>query len=248
MLFDYGANVNVVTEQGLTPLHAVSRGKHDSHEDGACVARMLVERGVDINALDKYHCTALHLASLFGKLEIATLLLDHGANPNAENDYGKTPLHLVSRGKYDTQEHVVDIAWMLLERGVDLSAPDEDNYTALHTASHFGRLGIARLLLEHSAKISLEDNNAQTSLHLVSRCSYYFHLEDDGLGIAKLLLEHSADSNACNGDNATPLHLACYCGRFRIAKGFCSNVMRKPIQRTTRGSKVSIPLTNKVLV
>ncbi len=109
MLLDHGANANMKDDHGETPLHRVSQGEYDSHEQGVGITRLLLACGVDVNAQDKNHFTPFLLAALNGRLEIAQVLLDHGANVNAENDGGETPLHLVSRGTYDSEEHGVGI-------------------------------------------------------------------------------------------------------------------------------------------
>jgi ankyrin repeat protein len=57
---------------------------------------MLLDHGVDINAVDKSGNTVLHAAcELFdGKNYNCTkLLLDHGADINAVNYFGETALH-----------------------------------------------------------------------------------------------------------------------------------------------------------
>ena len=58
---DHGAYVNVEDNRGRTPLHRGLRG----HKNEACfgIAKLLVKYGADVNARDKYHEPALHLAS-----------------------------------------------------------------------------------------------------------------------------------------------------------------------------------------
>jgi ankyrin repeat protein len=53
VLCDHGANANTENDLGETPLHMVSRGKYDSQGQGVSTARLLLERGVDVNARDK---------------------------------------------------------------------------------------------------------------------------------------------------------------------------------------------------
>jgi ankyrin repeat protein len=216
VLLDHSANVNVENKSGRTPLHQVAQGKYDSQERGVGVSHLLLERGVDIHSQDKDRDTALHLAAFSGKLEIAKLLIDSGANMTAENEHGEIPLHLVSRGQYISQENGVGIVQLLLERGVDVNAPDRHQNTSLHFASSLGRLEIARILLDRGAKASSENDRTQTPLHLVSQGGYWF--QDDGPGVAKLLLEGGADMHAQDEDHATPLYLACYHGRSDIAR------------------------------
>ena len=61
------------------------------------VARLLLERGVDVNARRKAGSTPLHLASKDGWLEVARLLIEHGADIGAENNIGMTPLQVARR-------------------------------------------------------------------------------------------------------------------------------------------------------
>jgi len=56
--------------------------------------RLLLRRGANVNAMDKYGNTPLHSAAVLGHAEIARLLLEHGADPSIRNDLGRTPLDL----------------------------------------------------------------------------------------------------------------------------------------------------------
>ncbi len=216
MLLDHGANMNEQNEQGETPLHLVSRGQYDSEEHGVGIARLLLARGVDVNAQDKDQFTPFLLAAFNGRLEIAQVLLDHGANTNAQNDQGETPLHLVSRGKYDSEEYGVGIARLLLARGVDANAQDKDHDTPLHWAAFYGRSEITRLLLDHGAKVNTENGSGETPLHLVSRGEY--DSQQDGVSIARLVLACGVDANAQDKDHDTPLLWAAFYGRLEITR------------------------------
>jgi ankyrin repeat protein len=86
-----------------TPLHVASRDRH------GVFARLLVQHGADVNALDVDKSTPLHLASKGGHVEFAQVLIEHGADVNAEGNYKWTPLHLASRGARD----LADKAWFV---------------------------------------------------------------------------------------------------------------------------------------
>jgi len=58
-----------VDDIGGTPLLYVSGGKHDFEEAGVGVARLLLERGGDVNGQNKQQQTPLHLSSFNGPLE-----------------------------------------------------------------------------------------------------------------------------------------------------------------------------------
>ena len=95
LLLDHGAKVDASDEFGQTPLHKVSSGKYDPEEAGVGVAKLLLERGGDVNGKYKQQSSPLHLAFRHGKLEIARLLLNHGANVEALDGFSQTPLHKV---------------------------------------------------------------------------------------------------------------------------------------------------------
>jgi ankyrin repeat protein len=134
-----------------------------------------------------------------------------------ENKQGRTPLHQVAQGKYDSQEHGVAIAQLLLERGANVHAQDKDYNTAVQFAALSGRFEIAKVLLDHSVLNTAVDNEpGETPLHLVSRSQYVS--QEYGIGIAQLLLERGADVNAPDRRQNTALHSASHLGSLEIAQ------------------------------
>ena len=158
VLLEHGTSATAENEHGEIPLHLVSRGKYDCQEYGAGIIQQLLERDVDVNALDKDRNTPLHSASYLGKLEIARVLLEQGAKAGSENDRAQTPLHLVSQGSYWFQDDGPGVTKLLLERGADMHAQDKDRATPLHLACYRGRTDIARILLGHDAKTQVESD------------------------------------------------------------------------------------------
>lgn len=72
-----------------------------------------------------FHCclqkgnTALHIASLGGKLEVVKILLEHGSPVNSQSQLGFTPLYMAA------QENKDDVVRFLLEHGADPSLTTE---------------------------------------------------------------------------------------------------------------------------
>ena len=216
ILLDHGANARLETERGETALHIVSRGEFDSQEQGAGTARLLLERGVDVNARKKNSFTSLHEAAFKGKVEVAQVLLDYGANAMLETKGGETALHIVSRGKFDFQEQGASTARLLLEHGVDVNARRKDSWTSLHWAAFKGKVEVARVLLDHGANSKLETKGGETALHIVSQGEH--DSEEHGVGIARLLLEHGVDVRSLNKYHTTALHFAAFNGRLEIVR------------------------------
>ena len=142
MLLSNGVNSNAKNHRGETALHVLSRCGPDS-KDSVRIARLLLERGVDVNMRDNDHDSPLHCASYNGKLEIVRELLNHGANASAKNKRDEVPLHQVLQGEYESQADGMRIAQLLLDRGVDVNARDKNGATPLHLASWCGKLEIA---------------------------------------------------------------------------------------------------------
>ena len=75
-----GADVNVETSEGSTPLHiAAMTGEHET-------ARMLIEElGATVEAKDSYDMTPLHIAARHGHHRLVRLLVGLGAELNLED-------------------------------------------------------------------------------------------------------------------------------------------------------------------
>ena len=161
LLLDHGADseANAECDYGAKPLHSLSCGKFKSQEDGVRVAELLLDCGADENTRRDDLWTPLHLASIWGKLDIVQLLIDRGAEVNAVDDFGKTPLHVVSQNKYESQEDGARIARLLLDHSADVNAKSRAGDTPLTLASRSENIELAELL-KHSANLNVERQGA----------------------------------------------------------------------------------------
>ena len=107
-LADSGAEPQVVMEDGTTPLMAVAAARRRTEpglaanpvEDERRVlesARVAIDAGVDVNAVDEAGNTALHTGASRRLDTLVQLLADNGANLNARNEEGQTPLTMAAR-------------------------------------------------------------------------------------------------------------------------------------------------------
>ena len=86
ILLRNGANPNSSSQNGyqVFPIHsALSNGQNN-------IAKMLIEAGAEVNALQSSRISPLHLAAQQGNIDMIIVLLEHGANIAIRNDFGQT--------------------------------------------------------------------------------------------------------------------------------------------------------------
>jgi hypothetical protein len=67
-------------------LYLAARNGHIS------ICNYLINKGIDVNAVQKTGSTALHGAAYYGQTEVVKLLLNYGAKTNIYNNYGNLPI------------------------------------------------------------------------------------------------------------------------------------------------------------
>lgn len=144
---------------------------------------------------------ALHKQAAGGSIANVVALLSTGLNDIDGGDpNGFTPLMLAADKGH---AHVVRI---LLNRGADWVAVNEDGAAALHIATRDGNLPVTKVLVEAGANVEAVMSTALGSMPL--------HLAADGghSEVTRLLIEGGADPNSRRLDGATPLFAAMYQG------------------------------------
>ncbi|XP_048476437.1 ankyrin repeat and death domain-containing protein 1A-like isoform X3 [Rhincodon typus] len=120
LLLDNQCQINVRCSQNLNALHyAVKQG----HKD---VCHLLVEEGIDMNAVGQNAC--LHLAVKHNFAQLVRLLIAAGCDINISDHKQQSALHLaVERGQFAIVE-------MLLKANINLQLQDKQGKTALDLA------------------------------------------------------------------------------------------------------------------
>jgi uncharacterized protein len=125
------------SDDGFTPLHLAC------FAGGAETARLLVERGADLEALARAsfaQVRPLGTAAFARDRESARVLLEAGADPNGRGEGGFTPLHSAA------QNGDVEFVRMLLQFGADPGAAASDGRTPAALAREAGHEECAALL------------------------------------------------------------------------------------------------------
>lgn len=155
-----------------------------------------------------HQCTTLACAIAHQNVSAARQLCPWGETTMSirEGD-NRTLLHKCAVLGGDAEE----ISRLLLERGADVMARDELEWTALHHAAKEGQAGMAQLLLERGADTMAKDGLGWTPLH---RATKEGHQE-----MINLLIEKGADIDAAENElGSTPLHLAVKEGNLTVVE------------------------------
>jgi ankyrin repeat protein len=125
------------------------------------IARLLLERGAEINVADSNRQTPLMVAAHGGSEEMTALLLKHGAHTEIKDNEGKTALmHALCDAERVCQ---------LVEHRASLEARDCHGRTALLGAVQRSYLKTVHVLLKQGADTQAVDNQGETALHVAVR-------------------------------------------------------------------------------
>jgi ankyrin repeat protein len=131
ILIDNGCNVNGITQTHDTPLICCNN-RTDS--ESLKIAKLLIERGADLEAKTKHGATALHFACLHGRDDLVQILVDSKADVNAQANNGATALMWAGQNRL-FGEKIIPI---LMQTGADVTLKDEDGSSALGHAFSWG--------------------------------------------------------------------------------------------------------------
>jgi ankyrin repeat protein len=101
----------------------------------------------------------IHDVVMLGNLaKVKALLNDNPELVSSKNTGIKTPLHLAAQS--DNK-----IAKLLLSKGAEIDAKDDDGMTPLHIAAWKGRKAVVQLLLSHGTEVNARNKRGTTPLH-----------------------------------------------------------------------------------
>lgn len=200
------------------PLLFAARGGHVKVVDSLLRHNAgLLEKNADVNYVGDGSHSALIEAAKSNNIEIIKLLLDHKADIEKKEEAGstgwqRTALQVaVCYNKKDTVK-------LLIEHGANLNVSDQEGWTAMWTAAHYGYAEIVRLLAEAKAVLDSRCNESEwTPLHVAY----------DQPDVVRILLEHGADVNK-DSQSGTPLGLAVQHNQHEVVKLILSSKKSKP--------------------
>ncbi|CAF3746613.1 unnamed protein product [Rotaria sp. Silwood1] len=216
LLLEHGADPNATTKFGSTPFLLASEiGDLDVIE--ACVEAgadlNFVPSGPDADNLDITGQTALFMATLKDRIDVAKFLIGKGAQVNVQNRYGISPLLLCAEsGNRELVQTLIEAgAYANITPQGDLV---EKNFlagqTPLFGAAKKGHVEICEYLIQNGADVNAVTRTGATPLYTAT--------EEGHLDVVMLLLRYGADVNQSPKgqvahdlqiENQTPLLIAC---------------------------------------
>lgn len=151
LLLDAGASVTRDSYDGKTLIMlAAESTRYNDEKDVIAMMQMLLDAGVDINALDKYGNSALSAAVVQEATSVIRFLIGAGADVN-QDLRGWSVLHIAAHR--DKKE----AARLLIELGANIDAKSIDGKTPLKWACDGFNFDLAKMLIEAGADLTSGD-------------------------------------------------------------------------------------------
>lgn len=162
--------------------------------------RRCIDRGVDLNALDRRGRTAMQEAIIDGHSEFVAEMIKNAANLDVEDVWGKTPaMHAI-------HEDEAGRLRVLAEAGANLELRDKGGKTQVALSIEQDREECLSVLIEHGADLNGKSSDGTTPLMVAaSRFEENIHIVD-------ALLQVGADPNSSNHVGLPPLMISASLG------------------------------------
>ncbi|KAM9305638.1 ankyrin repeat and SOCS box protein 18 [Gastrophryne carolinensis] len=186
LLLEHGANPNQRSDDGQMPLHLCT-----TNSSLRC-ADLLLKHGARVNETTEVtQDSSLHIAAHLGLVAHVHLYLQHGAHINSRNSEGETPLIAACTGDDVSEENHLEICSVLLNKGSDPEAQDQQERRPLHHACRKVKPHLVELLLSVGVDVNAVEYNGAQPLSCVLQ-SAEIHQEKRPILTVRTLLNHGA--------------------------------------------------------
>lgn len=198
LLEEQDSLVSLRDPSGNTPLHLTAYfGRTD-------MMRQLLEKGADVQAVNRLDRNALMFAIARNQLGTAGLLLENGIDVKAADQSGRQALH------WCAMQGSPEMCRLILSYGTNVNASDNQLRTPLHHAANMGNTAMAEELIKNDALVNAADYHMRTPLF---NASWNGHLD-----MVKLLIAHKAVVDARYIGAASPLTTASVADNTEVCK------------------------------
>lgn len=166
-------------------------------------AKILIENGANINAVDFEGWSALSYAVNNGDIEIAKLLLENKAKIKDE---------LLIAIKSPIVESRINMMKLLIDNKANINYTDENGFTPLNIAIESGDMELTKFLIKNGANVN---SLMQDGLSLIG-----YAIAQNNMDLLQILIENGANINNTNGDSwaNTPLQTASRLGLDNVVR------------------------------
>uniref|UniRef100_A0AAT9UPP8 Ankyrin repeat containing protein n=1 Tax=Apapanepox virus TaxID=3049969 RepID=A0AAT9UPP8_9POXV len=186
MLLDRGHSANAKdVYEGYYPIHLLAENRS---KDDILIAKLLLERGADIEAKDNNGYTILHIAARKGKTHLVKFFLLHGANIKSDN-FDTLMMFAVSSKNIHTVRYVINYDRKLLNANSIIPALDNNDNEML------------QFLINSGVDINQKNRYGNTALH-------YAIEKNKKIRLIETLVNNNANINAIDNKGLTPLYVA----------------------------------------
>lgn len=162
LLLRMGADPNITTDFGVTPLMSLMSAKTVTNY--IILMNILIDAGADVLVQDlRDKRTALHLAVITKKVDAVELLLELNADPNQIDKGGRTSLtNLLSynipiyQQTSEVKDDVMTIAILLTQAGTDLNINKSEFCNPLIMAAYVKCTKLVRYFLDCGANVDIQ--------------------------------------------------------------------------------------------
>lgn len=193
------ADKNIINDslEGKTPLIiAVGNSYIDT-------AKILIENGADVNAIDFEGWSALSYAVNNGDIEIAKLLLTNKAKIKGE---------LLIAIKSPIVESRINMMKLLIDNKANINYTDENGFNPLNIAIESGDMELTKFLITNGANVN---SLMQDGVSLIG-----YAIAQNNMDLLQILIENGANVNYTGGDSwaNTPLQTASRLGLDNVVR------------------------------
>tara|TARA_R110002073_G_scaffold336208_1_gene530964 strand:- start:106331 stop:107812 length:1482 start_codon:yes stop_codon:yes gene_type:complete len=191
-----GMNPNVVSKDGITPLHAIASGSND-----LSLFDYFLKKGADVNQTDSNGNTVFMNAASRNNLEVLSLLAITVQDINAVNKKGISPLALA------VQNNSAEIVQFLISKKANVGVLDKNGNNLIYYLMN-GYSSKKSEDFEAKLKLLQANGLVATTPQKNGNTLYHLALDKDDLDLLKRVGQFDIDVNAKNKEGITPLHKA----------------------------------------
>jgi ankyrin repeat protein len=187
LLLNDSINVNQRNKNWEIPLITVINDSHYSQVEKECIVEKLIEKGTNINLVDKNNKFALFYAIQNNNFVIVRILLENGATLNIKDPSTRDLICNIQN------QNIVRI---LYNYGLELYNADNINFETLKRLIHLNNTHLFKLILDNNINIDINMKDSKSGKTLLQEANKYARIE-----ISDYLIQRGAETSEKKSNN-----------------------------------------------